>query len=89
MLIEKTDFQELRVELKMHERGKKFLYEMNAQAFVGNKRIGAKETSWNLYKCLDSLFDKIISEALHRKRTFEEKGEEMKRRQQKTITRKF
>lgn len=79
-LMEKTDYKSLKMHLRRHDKGKSIMYEIEAKAQVGNDMLGASVEDWELSTCLSEIFDKIIAEALHRKRTGKERNKELIRR---------
>jgi hypothetical protein len=65
-LSESGEFKELRLNLQQHAHGKTFKHEINGLAFVGNNRISAAATEWNLYKAVQEVCGKICSGAAHK-----------------------
>lgn len=79
----RASYDSLRLELKQHRKGKSFMHEINAQLLVNGGRFGASVTEWNLYACLTKLLEKVLAEAMHKKRSAKETGEDMIREERK------
>lgn len=78
-----VNYNSLRLELKQHHKGKSFMHEINAQLSADGSLFGANLTDWNLYVCLTNLLDKVLIEALHKKRSDKERGENMLEKEEK------
>lgn len=82
-LSNQVSYSSLRLELKQHKKGKTFLHEINGEAEIEKHSLGARAEDYNLYKCLNKVSEKLISEASHKKRTTNQSGREMIKKQQK------
>jgi len=82
-LTEKTEYKSLKLQLKVHDKGKSSLYEINAQANVGNDMIGANVEDWNLYQALSQIMEKVVTEAVHKYRKSRDIAEERIRDERK------
>jgi len=82
-LSNQISYSSLRLELKQHRKGKSFMHEINAQLSADGNLFGASAMEWNLYVCLTKLFDKVLAEILHKKRSTKEVGEEIVREERK------
>ncbi len=89
---EASNYKGIKIRLKKHAHGKRFLYEIEAESVITegkktsekategkNMVLSAAVTSYDLYSALAKVLEKIFSEALHRSRTTKEIGEEMKK----------
>jgi ribosome-associated translation inhibitor RaiA len=61
-----SDYNNLTIELKQHKHTLEFIHEIKADLFLKNKRINAQDSDKNIYKALQSVFNKIMSELKHR-----------------------
>ena len=61
----KTNYEGLRVELKQHKHSKEFIHEIKAVMFLKSKRMMAQDSDKNIYKALNNVFDKLITELGH------------------------
>jgi len=75
-LTEKTDYKALKLQLKVHDKGKSSLYEINAQANIGDNTVGANVEDWNLYQALSQIMEKIVTESVHKYRKSKDIAEE-------------
>lgn len=62
----KEDYQELIIELKQHKHSMEFIHEIKATIFLKDRRISSKSSDKNLYKALNSVLDKLLSELGHK-----------------------
>jgi hypothetical protein len=60
------DYSKLRIELKQHQHTKEIIHELKLALFMGNKRIGSQASDKNLYRALQTIFDKTLSELEHK-----------------------
>lgn len=82
-LNEQPNYNSLKLELRIHTKGKAFLHEINASANVNNRIFKASHEDYNLYACLNKLSEKILSEINHNKRNSREIGEERLKKQRR------
>ena len=75
-LNEKTGCNLLKIKLIQHQKGKSFLHEITAHAWIGKERVRSEVTEWNLYRGLGKIMEKIITESVHKHRLAKELGEE-------------
>ncbi len=62
----KSDYLNLRIELKQHKHSKEFVHEIKATLFLKQNRIRAETSDKNIYKALQNVFDKLLSEIEHK-----------------------
>ena len=62
----RSNYSKLRIELKQHKHAKEYVHEIKSVLFVGDKRIGSETSDKNLYRALQTLFDKTLSEIEHK-----------------------
>ena len=63
----KTDYELLSLKLKQHKHTTRIIHELYADLFFSKgKSIAAESNDANLYKALDQVFLKLISEIKHR-----------------------
>jgi len=60
------DYSKLVIELKQHKHSQEFVHEVKAVLFIGDKRISSQTSDKNLYKALQTLFDKTLAEIEHK-----------------------
>jgi|SRR3989344_5558494 len=65
----KIDFQEIKLRLKKSQRGKAFLHEVKGTLTVEGKQFKTEKTDYNLLAVISEVFEKLMSEAEHKKRT--------------------
>ncbi|MEM4647940.1 MAG: hypothetical protein QXO12_01350 [Candidatus Pacearchaeota archaeon] len=56
------DYDELKVNLKLHERGNLFIHEIRAELFTGSKVLVATSESKNLFSALADCFEALLVE---------------------------
>jgi len=85
-----SNYKELKLRLREHNQGKSTLYEIEAEAIITKTRkggkthiVGASSSSYKLNIALSDVLDKLYTEALHRKRTTKEIGEEIVKHKKK------
>ncbi len=66
----KSDYNDLRIELKQHKHAKEFIHEINAILFLKQSRIRAETSDKNIYKALQNVFDKLLAEIEHKNKKF-------------------
>ena len=64
----KSDYNNLRIELKQHKHSKEINHEINAILFLKQNRINAETSDKNIYKALQNVFDKLLAEIEHKNR---------------------
>ena len=65
----KTDYELLRLKLKMHQRSKLFMHELEAELFIHpGMSFGTEVSHKNLYKGIGLLMKKMLSEIEHYKK---------------------
>lgn len=65
----RTDYELLRIKLKMHQRGKSFIHELETELFIHpGMSFGTEVSHKNLYKGISTTMKKIISEIEHYKK---------------------
>ncbi len=65
----KTDYELLRLKLKMHQHSKIFMHELEAELFVHpGMSFGTEVSNKNLYKGIGLLMKKMIAEVEHYKK---------------------
>jgi len=69
---EKLQFQEIRLRLKKSQHGKNFLHQVQG-LMISNKRFNAESSDFNLYAATAEVFEKLMHEAEHTKRTSRQK----------------
>jgi len=62
-------FEEIKLTLKKSRRGKSFLHEVKGTLAVGGKQFKTEKTDYNLLKVLSEVFEKLMKEAEHNRRT--------------------
>jgi len=82
-LTERTEYKSLKLQLKVHDKGKSSLYEINAQANIGNDNVGANIEDWNLYQALSQIMEKIVAEAMRKSKKSKDIAEERIRDERK------
>ena len=66
---ERTDYEELKIRLKQHQRNKMFIHEIKADLLLTpGVNLNAKFTHKNPYKALAQVMIKIINEITHQKK---------------------
>lgn len=93
---EASNYKQLRIRLKKHNRGKRFLYEIDAESIITenkntnpesgegrNIKLSAAVTSYDFNAALTEVMEKIFFEALHKSRTSKETGLNIKKSQNK------
>ena len=65
----RSDYINLRIELKIHEHAKEFVHEIKAVLFLKKNRIRAETSDKNIYKALQNVFDKLLSEIEHKNKS--------------------
>ncbi len=66
---ERTDYEELKIRLKQHQRNKLFIHEIKADLLLTpGVKLNAKFTHKNPYKALAQVMIKIINEIKHQKK---------------------
>lgn len=61
-------YKEIRLRMKKSRRGKAFLHEVQG-SLITDKRFTSKVTDYNLFSAIAEVFEKLMSEAEHKKRT--------------------
>jgi len=82
---EASNYKQLRIRLKRHKHGKRFLYEIDAESIITenkntnpemgegrNIKLSAAVTSYDFNAALTEVMEKIFFEALHKSRTTRE-----------------
>ncbi len=69
---EKIQFQEIRLRLKKSQHGKTFLHQVQG-LMISSKRFTAESSDFNLYAATAEVFEKLMHEAEHHKRTARQK----------------
>lgn len=65
----KTDYELLRIKLKIHKKATTFMHELEAELFIHpGMSLGATMTHKNLYRAVAVILKKLISEADHLKK---------------------
>ena len=64
-MCELGDYKEMKLNLQQHSKGKSFKHEILGLAFIGNSRLSAEATEWNLYNAVSRVCKKILAEATH------------------------
>ena len=74
-LEEKTDYDLLKIELRIHPRSHTFIHELESDLLLRpGKILSAKSVDKNLYKAIPLLMKKLISEVEHiKKKTIRER----------------
>ena len=68
-LSNRTDYQLLRFKLKIHQKAKTFIHELEAELFIHpGKSLGATTTHKNLYLAISLVMKKLLSELDHLKK---------------------
>jgi ribosome-associated translation inhibitor RaiA len=70
----KSDYTNLRIELKQHKHSKEINHEINAVLFLKQSRINAEANDKNIYKALQNVFDKLLAEIEHKSRKLDSKA---------------
>lgn len=66
---ERTSYEELKLTLKKSRHGETYLHEVQGELFSGKWRLSANEKKYNLLSALSEVFEKILKEIEHKKRT--------------------
>jgi hypothetical protein len=62
----REDYSNLVIELKQHKHANEFIHEIKAILFLKDKRISSQVSDKNLYRALQTLFDKTLAEIEHK-----------------------
>ena len=65
----KFGFEELKIRLKKSLHGKAFLHELQGTLISNEKQFKTETSDYNLFSALHELFEKLMHEAEHTKRT--------------------
>ncbi len=66
---DRTDYDELRIRLKQHQRAKRFVHEIKAELFLNpGSVLSANSTDKNIYRALAEVMANILTEIEHRKK---------------------
>ncbi len=65
-LADKTPYDEVKIRLKMHEKGKSYLHEINADVYAKGFHINAKAENRNLYAALSDVLECLLKEVEHK-----------------------
>lgn len=57
-----TEYEEVRVNLKLHKKQNYYLHEIKTEIFKGSKIFVAESDNKNIYVCLTGCFEALISE---------------------------
>ena len=70
-----TDYNELKLEMKSHEKGNNKIFEINALVIFNNERLSAKAEGYNPFVLIDDVLKRLIKETEHkiRKEKWEQK----------------
>jgi hypothetical protein len=66
---ERTGFEQLKITLKKSRHGDAYLHEVQGELFSGKWRLSANTKEYNLLSALSEVFEKILNEIEHKKRT--------------------
>ena len=78
----RTDYTELKIRLKPHQKNKSFMHELEADLFIPGKTLSAKASHKNLNRALALIMSRLLSELRH----LEKKG--LRERPIKKLSRK-
>lgn len=67
-LEEKTTYDQIKIRMRKQQKGKTFLHSVQGEMFAG-KIFTAKAEDYNLFSALSDVFEKLMHEAEHKKRT--------------------
>ncbi len=62
----RSEYTNLRIELKQHKHSKEINHEISAILFLKKNRINAETSDKNIYKALQNVFDKLLAEIEHK-----------------------
>ena len=66
---ERIGYGDIKLRLKKARHGKEFLHEVQGILIANNKKFNALVTDYNLFAALAEVFEKLMHEAEHEKRT--------------------
>ena len=70
---EKASYDKIRLRLKKSQHGKAFLHEVQAMLVADGKNFNTKVSDYNLFSAMSEVFEKLLNEITHKKRTYKDK----------------
>ena len=65
-MAEKTPYDEVRIRMKKHDKGKSFLHEISSDIYVGGLHLNAKSENRNIYSAISTALNNLLREIEHK-----------------------
>jgi len=65
-ITERMSYNEMRIRMKKHNKGKSFLHEINSDVHFGGMHLSAKSEGKNMYSAISDSLNSLIKEIEHK-----------------------